>query len=71
MPKNVSKAACEKFQKYAVELINSGTDPEDAQRHPHANACADCSQFLRDLTIISDAAHSLLPHEWKSVSRPN
>jgi hypothetical protein len=70
MLKHANKLTCEKFQRYVVELINSGAD-EDAERHRHARACATCRQFLREITIISDAAHSLFPEEWKTINRPN
>ena len=71
MPKRVREMTCEAFQRFAVDLINSGADPEDAEREPHVKRCAECRQFLQEITIISDAAHSLFPAEWKSLNRPN
>ncbi len=71
MSKHASKLTCEKFQRHVTDLINSGADGEDADRDPHAKTCAICRQFLQDITVISDAAHSLFPDEWKSINKPN
>ncbi len=68
MPKHASKLTCEEFQRDVADLINSGADPEDAERHPHAKACATCRQFLQDITFLSDAVQDL---EWKSIFKPN
>ena len=71
MPKRMRKMTCEAFQKFVVDLVNSGADTEDAEREPHHQQCAVCRQFLQEITMISDAAHSLFPAEWKSLNRPN
>ena len=46
MPKRMRKAICEAFQRLAVDLVNSGVHPEDAEREPLVKQCAGCCQFL-------------------------
>jgi hypothetical protein len=71
MLKNARKLTCEEFQRHVADLINSGADPEDVERHPHAKSCAICRQLLREIEVIEEAARSLFPDEWKTINRPN
>jgi len=49
---------CEEFQEQIPELLalSSDSDPED---HPHARACPDCRQLMRDYATIAEAAQQL------------
>jgi hypothetical protein len=71
MPKRTSEMTCEEFQKFVIDLIHSGADPEDAVRQPHATRCAICRQFVQEIMLISDAARSLFADEWKLINKPN
>lgn len=71
MLKRTSEITCEEFQKFVIDLVHSGSDPEDAERQPHAKQCIVCRQFVQELTIILDAARSLFPDEWASMDKPN
>ena len=71
MPRRASKLTCEKFQSYIAEQFNSGADPEDVERHPHAKACTACRQIVQELAVIAEAARSLFPDEWQKLNKPN
>lgn len=54
MPMSATRVSCEEFQEQIPELlISSDLDPED---HPHAKACPDCRQLMREYATIAEAA---------------
>lgn len=55
MPSSATRITCEEFQEQIPELLalSRNSDPED---HPHARACRDCRQLMREYATISEAA---------------
>ena len=60
MPTSATKVSCEEFQEQIPELLalssDLALDPED---HPHARACPDCRQLMREYATIAGAAKLL------------